>query len=158
MSVCWCYITYLIPFIQFKNVFAPHCCFTVVRSLLFLTREWIGLLMPRLDLEKAWPCPWPRGCLALASNILSSNPFLVVCLSVCSHRLWCLQVADDGGRLVRYRQVIFLWARIVWWRHGHLGRRKPGDVVPSKLTVIIRRHSQSSNPCILLLTIKCALT
>ena len=51
------------------------CCFTVVRSLLFLTGEWIGLLRPRLDLEKAWSWPW--GYLALASNILSSNPSLV---------------------------------------------------------------------------------
>ena len=63
-------ITLLIEyfFIQFKTIFEFSeiiWCFTVVRSLLFLTGEWIGLLRPRLDLEKAWPWPrpWPRGCL-----------------------------------------------------------------------------------------------
>ena len=79
------------------------CCFTVVRSLLFLTGEWIGLLRPRLDLEKARPWPW--GCLALASNwsglglehsVLESIPATTWCQRHSSHtvkatalrRLW----------------------------------------------------------------------
>jgi len=85
--ITYTYSYLILLFIQFKTIFEfSHwlfSCLTVVRSLLFLTGEWIGLLRLHLTsrrhgigLDVVCPRPWPRVGPALASNILSSNPSL----------------------------------------------------------------------------------